>query len=121
MHRCDVCDALGMVLDGFSTQLHDGLRNKMLAQHGPHADIREITAKLDEQRAHILAAVVVWWVARSMTHFGDVEQLENALANAFVENGITVYEPSIATRDESCDHKYEDGVAHCVKCGKDRP
>ena len=101
-HSCDVCVAVRMVLDGFLHRLDDGLRTSMLAGPGGTTrmvDPAAVAAEVDEQRRHVLAAVAVWFIGRSLQEFdGSVTPIENCLANAFVENGITIYEPHIEER-----------------------
>jgi hypothetical protein len=94
MPHCDLCEAVELLLDGTLQRFDDGLRHVQVAQAEGPVDLAALSTALAEQRVHILATVAVWWVRASLTLFqGDVTALENCLANAFLANGITAFEP----------------------------
>jgi hypothetical protein len=95
MGHCPLCDAVTLLLDGTVERFDDGLRSKLAANTGPLLDIQSVAEQLDAQRTHILAHVAIWWVGQSLRLFkGDLAPIEQCLANAFLANGITLYEPT---------------------------
>lgn len=117
-HSCDLCEAVNTLLDGFLVATANGLRESLVSQSKAEGarttdlwtrrkgfdvvDVKEIAKRVDEQHVHELAAVLTWWVRQSLVTFNrEIAPLENAIVNAFRENGITLYEPHVEPPKES--------------------